>query len=323
MTSFAEKLLEAHFRQLQRVVERQGVRGLRALYGEARKDLEARLLAMSPNAKASLAELNAIRAQTSAAIEALGSKLLAHTSGTSRLAAELGARHGVQEFAKLEAHYTGTAPVLDIDRASVFAGMAAEHDRSLLTRHREATQTWTKSQIAAMEKKLAVGSLVGKSQHDMITEVAGAAGMLEDERWKAERIVRTEGLYGHNLVKWDAIKRTEKEIGRKLYKRLIETFDERTGDDSFLIHGQTVRVSKPFVWMRPTRGGGWVRESFMFPPNRPNDRATVIPWDPEWEETEEERPLTRSELYNARPTRWRGTIGVRIPPGHRPGLPPR
>ena len=42
-----------------------------------------------------------------------------------------------------------------------------------------------------------------------------------------------------------------------------------------------------------------------------------------WEETEEERPLTRAELYAARPTRWRSTIGVRIPPGHRPGLPPR
>lgn len=323
MSSFAERLLEAHLRQLQRVVERQGVRGLRRLYEDARLDLEARLAATPTGAQATLAELNALRAQTEATIEAMGRQLQVHLANTTRAAAVLGAQHGVQEFALLEKHYKGTAPVLDLDRASVFAGMARDHDRSLLTRHREASRTWTKTQIKGMEERIALGTLTGKSQFQLIDEVAGAAGMLAEERWKAERIVRTEGQYGHNLVKNDAIERTAKETGRKLYRRLIEHFDARTGDDSFLLHGQTVAVGKPFVWMRPTRGGGWKRETFMFPPNRPNDRATVIPWDPEWEETEEERPLTRAELYAARPTRWRSTIGVRIPPGHRPGLPPR
>lgn len=320
--SFAEQLLELHFKQLQRLVERRGVAGVRRLYLDAQRDLAAKVRHAAESKSAE--DLSRfLLAQLRATADVLSGDVTVHLANTSKLAAEMGARHGIQEFSRLERHYRGTTAVADLDRASVFAGMAGEHHRSLLQRHMTVTSRWSAAQVESIEKMMATGALAMKTRDELVNEAAGRLGLVNEERWRAERIVRTELHYAHSAVKFEAMKATEKKIGSPLFKRLIETFDDRTGDDSFILHGQTVPLSKPFVWKRKTRKGGWVVEAFMFPPNRPNDRAVVIPWDPTWEETEGERPLTKAELLNARPTRWRASVGVDIPPGHRPGKPAR
>ncbi len=40
-------------------------------------------------------------------------------------------------------------------------------------------------------------------------------------------------------------------------------------------HGQTVPVDKPFSW-KHKKGGAWVVTTYMHPPNRPNDRETLV-----------------------------------------------
>ena len=139
----------------------------------------------------------------------------------------------------------------------------------------------------------------------------------EGERWQSERIVRTESHYAHQSAKHRSIELTAKVLDEPLWKRLIETFDDRTGDDSFLLHGQTVPADKPFRW-KHKKQGRWIVTDFMHPPNRPNDRGVMIPWDPTWKPMRGEKPLTQAQLRAARPTRWRKTPGVEIPPSHNP-----
>ena len=62
-----------------------------------------------------------------------------------------------------------------------------------------------------------------------------------------------------------------------MMKRLVTTFDQRTGEDSKQLNGQTVPVNADFVWMKKTKLG-IERVTYAAPPNRSNDRETVVPW---------------------------------------------
>lgn len=317
--SLVEKLLEAHLNQMQRHVRQNGVKGLDALYKEAKADLYDQLLrAGGPLSETATAtQLRAMISQMEATMEALGGRIHKHLQDTALAAAELGAKHGRDEYKRLAEIFTGTEPILSLDRAAIFRNLVKDTNSSLLFRYQLVSKTWTAGAIQAMEQALSVGALAGKPLEDQIKDVMAKGGILEGERYKAERIVRTENAYAHGNTKFRAMQRTQEDVG-PIHKRLITTFDDRTGDDSFMQHGQTVPLDQPFSW-KHKRAGKWVVTRYQHPPNRPNDRESVIPWDPEWEETEGERPLTMGELRAARPTRWRKYAGVEIPPGHRPG----
>lgn len=318
--SYAEKLFEAHLTQVKRLTEGNGVRGLARLYREARAELAARLLGSGvASGSVTQMQLREMLTQVDAVLEYLGSNVQTHLTDVSKQATRLGAKHGIDEYRKLSRFFTGAFPTVDVDVPAVFEGMVKGVDESLLRRYRVLSRGWSAQAVASVERALSVGALSGKPLRSMVSDVMKKTGIMEEQRWRAERIVRTETAYAHGAAKHESMRRTRDEVGEsKLQKRLIETFDNRTGDDSFLLHGQTVPVDQPFKWRHKVRGQ-WVTTEFMHPPNRPNDRAVVIPWNPEWEETDGERPLSRSELASAAPTRWRKKAGVRIPPGHKPG----
>ena len=318
--SLAEKVFGAHLRQLKRHVEAKGIKGLDAIYRDARLELLDRLRKFeTSDRRVEPSSLRAMLAQVDAVATLMGDGLEKHLADVTRTAVELGARHGVDEFSTLERHFTGTTPVLQLESSAVFNGLVEGVDRSLVRRRSARAKTWSLDQAEQIERRMSVGVATGKPLFDLVADVQKD---LATERWKAERIVRTESALAHSSAKQEVISTVEKDLGRPMQKKLIETIDDRTGDDSFLIHGQTVDADKPFAWMRK-RSGGWVREEYMTPPNRPLDRSTMIAWDPEWDEDELTRPLSIAELRGARPTRWRKKIGVDIPPSHRPGLPPK
>jgi len=311
----AEDVFFAHLSQLHRHVEMNGVVGLKRMYADARSELLDRLRAIGKLSESVEARsLRAMIAQVDAVTAKLGGRLKDHLSNVSSTAVEMGATHGTEEFRALEEHFTGTTPVLRVDTPAIFRGLVKEVDSSLLRRHSIQAGTWTANAVLNMEKRLGVSSMTGKHLEHVVDDLVSE---LDTERWKAERIVRTEMSYAHGASKQRTMQETAAEFG-PLMKRLIETFDDRTGDDSFLLHGQTVPVDKPFTWKKK-RKGGWVLVEFMHPPNRPNDRAVVIPWNPEWDASDEEKPLTLGELASAPTTRWRSKVGVSIPPGHVPG----
>lgn len=319
---FASRLFRTHLAQLDRHVRRVGVGGLLSLYKEARADLHDRLrrAAGGPRSeRATAVQLRAMIAQADGVLEVLGGRVERHLADVGKTAAQLGARHAVDEYKALERHFTGTTPVLDLERSAAMRGLVSDAESSLLRRYHLVSRTWSLGAISAMEQRLSVGVLAGKPVEEMIDDVMSAGGVLDGERYKAERIVRTEAAFAHGRVKFEAMRATARELGDdRLQKRLISTFDDRTGDDSFLLHGQTVPIDEPFRWKHRV-GGSWKVTEYMHPPNRPNDREVVIPWDPSWEDVEGEAPLSRSELESAAPTRWRKTPGVEIPPGHKPG----
>lgn len=88
----------------------------------------------------------------------------------------------------------------------------------------------------------------------------------------AERIVRTEVMGAHNRASWETIRFADEELGG-VVKILSATFDNRTGADSFAVHGQIRRPDQAFE--------SWFG-LYQHPPNRPNDREVVVPHRLAW-----------------------------------------
>jgi uncharacterized protein with gpF-like domain len=116
----------------------------------------------------------------------------------------------------------------------------------------------------------------GETVDQTVGRIASKGGIFDRERWRAERIVRTEASYAYGVSNQRCLHEVAKQVPR-LMKRLVTTWDERTGKDSMRLDGQTVPYDQPFVWMKKTKAGV-ERIEYMAPPNRPNDRETVIPW---------------------------------------------
>ena len=88
----------------------------------------------------------------------------------------------------------------------------------------------------------------------------------------AERLLRTETMFASNKASFETFKQVESVVGEML-KILVATFDDRTGSDSYAVHGQIRRTSEAFEsWFGP----------YMHPPNRPNDREVVVPHNMSW-----------------------------------------
>lgn len=106
----------------------------------------------------------------------------------------------------------------------------------------------------------------------------------------AERIVRTETMAAYNRAGTESIQAANKVLG-DMVRILSATFDNRTGWDSYQVHGQIRRPDEPFEW-----GFGY---QYMDPPNRPNDREVVVPHRIAWPIPPQLMPVSDGEVADA------------------------
>lgn len=132
--------------------------------------------------------------------------------------------------------------------------------------------------IGQFEDVLRRGMLTGKPWGDVRDELTSKSPFLEGApRYWAERIVRTETMGAYNRAGWETIRAADDELG-DMVKILSAVFDDRTGWDSYQVHGQIRRPDEAFAW----KGG-----MYQAPPNRPNDREVVVPHRVSWPIPEE------------------------------------
>ncbi len=105
---------------------------------------------------------------------------------------------------------------------------------------------------------------------------------LHHEWWKVERVSNTETAQAFNVVRTDAIEA----LGMwQRWTELVDDntgkpFDDRVGEDSMVLHGQVTKVGDLFI-MPPVKQAppSMVGDEYDGPPNRPNDRAVLLPWE--------------------------------------------
>lgn len=280
------QILDLHRRQLFGVIEVRGVGRLKKIYADARAELEDKLRALKAAGRGDTFQahhLEAILAQVTDAVSGMTSKLTEHLERTGREAGTMAPRHLAHMIGEVEEHLGGMTPIIQATQVAVVRGAFPSVASSLLQHHRESARRYGPQAVTAIREGLASSLVQGEKLDEAVDRVSGTSGLFVGQRWRAERIVRTETSYSYGVTNQRAMEQMRPAVP-KMMKRLVTTFDVRTGDDSEELNGQTVPVDQPFRWeVRNSRGEKTGKVVlYMQPPNRPNDREVVIPWLPGW-----------------------------------------
>jgi uncharacterized protein with gpF-like domain len=278
--SIVNQIVNLHRAQLRGVIELGGVRKVRNLYENVRAELEADLASMVKKGQGqtfTAFHLRTILLQVRDGLRAFQHDFAPELANSADATATLAQRHVVGAIKAFEKRFAGTEPVLRLEEASVFRSVYRGVEPSLLMRYHRLVGNYPAQTIQRVQGQLAMSMIKGEGVDQAVRRIASKGGIFDRERYRAERIVRTEGSYAYGQVNQQSLHEVSHEVPR-LQKRLVATFDQRTGKDSKILNGQTVPYDKPFVYMKPLKGGGTERVEFMQPPGRPNDREVVVPW---------------------------------------------
>lgn len=279
-------VLELHRAQLQGVIEIRGVRRMRKIYEEARADLQAKLGALTRaggGATFTAQHYRIMLVQVSQALAEFAPKFQRHLNDTGEMAAKLGANQTVAEIQKFEKAFTGQSPVLQTAQVGVLRRIYRDTEPSLLLRHAKSMALYGRPVVEAIHKQMALSLAQGETVDQTVERVAGTSGIFARERYRAERIVRTEGSYAFHATKLVSMQTLATEVP-DMRKSMVSTFDARTGKDSDEQNQQVRKVGEPFEYHvlddKGNRTGKVIH--YQAPPNRPNDRAVMIPWREGW-----------------------------------------
>lgn len=127
--------------------------------------------------------------------------------------------------------------------------------------------------IGSFEETLQRGMLTRSPWEAIKSSLVSSSPFLQSKPgfW-AERIVRTEIMGAYNRGSWEANREADDQLG-DMVKIISATFDDRTGSDSFAVHGQIRLPDEAFE--------SWFG-LYQHPPNRPNDREIVVPHRISW-----------------------------------------
>lgn len=299
--SLIRQIVDLHRRQLAGVIEIRGVGRMRKLYANNRLELEdklKRLVRAGRGDTFTAAHLRAVLIQVADAVRAVEGGLADHLTDTGRMAGNLAPRHLANMVGTLEGEAGRLTPVVQAAQAAVVRGVYAGVAPTLLDRYRRSARLYGPQAMNAIRDGLASSIVQNETVDQAVDRVSGATGLFDRQRFRAERIVRTELSHSYGVTNQRAMMELRPAVP-KMQKRLVATHDIRIGEDSEELDGQTVDVDQPFVWIvkdshgNPT--GRVVR--YMQPPNRPNDREVVIPWIQGWAS-----PSQVTDLGGVKPT---------------------
>ena len=284
------RLLGLIRRRFDLVTRRDALAALAPVFADAIAKLRGELARWKGEETFTTANKRALLVQLQELGRGLAGRVKDVTLDRIRVSAEAGMASAVQEIDAIQTalgpRVLAPVPIREVAR---LVGATDNLDRSLLERHHLRLKTivrevYSEGLVRAMEHKVAAGLASGRNMTELAHDLEST---VEGSYWRAERIGRTEsawafcqshvqagqalvdGGYDDTLVRWiefvdDATR---------------QPLDIRVAEDSLHLHGQLRRPGDPFDDPgnknnpRPTE-----------PPNRPNDRATLVVWRASWGE---------------------------------------
>jgi hypothetical protein len=271
-------LILQHRRRLGRVVEGRGLGPVRTLYEQARHDLLDRLAGLKARGAdqtftAQHARIALIQIED--AIAGFGSDLNDLLDDAGRDAVRLGIDSLSSEIHALEPDFQLAGVPLAIEQAAVFERLTGNARSILRSKFEEGSRRYGEPTLGKIERAMSLSLVRGDTIGQAVDAVAASDGAFARNRYRAERIVRTEMAGAYEFTKLEGMRETAREDLPGMKRQIIATFDTRTGKDSKLIHGEVRGLDEAF-W-DPIQ-----HKFYMHPPNRPNDREYVIPFHPDW-----------------------------------------
>lgn len=264
-------VIEQHIRRVLKLEEDKAAR-LLDRYEEVRRELRDRLTRTRANTF-TRQQMQGVLAQVEGAIIAMNSSLKGNLASASQDLALEGVQNLVTELATLDEHFLGAVTPINLNAQVV----ALDTSNFLLTKHDSSIDAYGEDLIKQITGNLSMAALMEQPYGNMIRDMSN---FFEGEQWKLERIARTELHNVYNLGKMMGMSELiDNETIPDLKKALFHPMDARTGDDSKKLAAinPIVPVDEPFEY----RWKGKLRV-FMAPPDRPNDRAILIPARDAW-----------------------------------------
>lgn len=283
-SSPAEVLRQARL-QSERMVTGMGRRRLMKLLDKAQRDLNKRLSAATglrgPGADSfTAAQLQVTMRQIQDVITHLNSGVKQLVVDQSKTAADKATGKLLNYMDRAERKFA-IGQVLPLKEAEVLDKVSRGAESSALRRlvsdqgkaKPGILKRYGVATIGKFEDTLQLAFATRKPWSDVRAELVEKSPFLKaaPAHW-AERIVRTETMGAYNRASQDAIAVAQETLG-DMVKILSATFDDRTGWDSYQVHGQIRLTEEPFEW---------AGRKYMHPPNRPNDREVIVPHRMSW-----------------------------------------
>lgn len=282
MASRMKALVAAHRADLRKLDERTMRRFLRR-YNRARLELTDRLNAVDFAKEWTRANILVARDQLEAGIRLMSDELgvvLAESGGRTL---RMGTKHMDEKWRMMNRIFAGMVPApLNVPVLQVLDRL----DNLLLMRFDASRLSYGEQLISRMAGELQQSFLQRENPLSTVKRIMKVGGIMDEQQWRAARIVRTELANAHEMASWESgrVAIFNGDLPPDTKKRLVSVFDGRTAPDSYHEHGQVVDWDKPF-----TRPNG---STFMHSPSRPNDRSVTLAWRPDWKEDAllEDRP---------------------------------
>ncbi len=278
------ELVEANIKRVDKLSEQQQRKLLR-IFRKVRQDLSDRLLTI-PEGTFTEQQLNVTLVQIQAAIAAIKRDLKTGMVDSSDILSQRGIQDMVQEITRFSRRFEGSVQPIPFDPILV----AIDSQNFLINKHEASIDAYGEDLRSAITTQL-VSSLASRDTSERtVAQLRSSVGkFFLGEEFKLNRIVRTElqGIY--NFSKLNGLQRMQAEVIPDLKKSLMHPIDGRTGDDSKQLAAKNpiVAIDRPFVFtFRRKLKSGEIRterREFMFPPDRPNDRAILVPFRQEWD----------------------------------------
>lgn len=297
-----DEILRENRRRAQAHAQEVGVARLRKLLEAAQADLNDRITRAEGLRGAGRDSFTAVRARM---VLAQVKDVIRNLTGSMRDlvveqavdASEAQTASVLHYLAEGERLFAGSAQPLGISQAAMLDHVRQGAESSALRRivsdpshrgHRGVLDRYGENVIGKFEDALQQRALTGKPWADVREDLVKESPFLQraPAHW-AERIVRTESMAASNRASQEAMTNANDQLGGGMLKILCAAFDARTSSDSYALHGQIRRVSEPF--------NDWTH-AYMAPPNRPNDRETVVPHRIHWPVPITLKPKSDSEV---------------------------
>jgi len=264
-------IAEKHIRRLTGL-EMEQARNLTKYYVIARKRLKERLLEVR-HGSFTEAQLKMVLAQVETGLIQLNKQISQELILGSQISSEQATDDLVKEVNTFDKEFAGIFQPLPVD----IIVESMNPDNLLINQFRSSINSYNDNLRSTIQREL-TNAVIMKMPYQMVVEKVAETMALDE--WKIARIVRTEL---HNIYNVSKVKGME-EVKRKKYpdlkKALIHPMDSRTGDDSKKLAriDPVVALDKPFKY----KYRGKLRV-FFTPPDRPNDRAILIPYRKAWD----------------------------------------
>lgn len=281
------ELLRRQEQQLQKYATTTAVRRIRRFYQQARDDLEMRLRrAAKAGSDFEVQQYQALLRETRAMLKTIAGKMAGELGSSAEETVSASIRQTVRATKTLARVYGGVEPRFSLETAAVQLDLVEGVVPSLLKRYHDlGHSSWEAATIHRMQGVMALGLAEGVSTGEVADRLMDDGFM--KERYRAERIARTEAMYSANVARAVSGREMAHEYPG-LKKKLLAVIDDRTHPGCLALHGTVLEWDEEFVDEDPSHK---VPRRARLPPLHPSCRCSIVPWHDSWGETAFTEPV--------------------------------